>query len=90
MELFYNFKNTLKYIDNILNFNRKIKINKKNSEGEDEEYFGEVIEYDTKTAKYKCVFDDGTPEKFIELLSINSVISSLINEKDNEYESEDD
>jgi hypothetical protein len=94
MEVFINFLQTalliLKFINDVLNVIRKIKVKKKNSIGEEEEYFGEVISYDTKTEKYNCVFDDGTPEKFFELLSINNVISTLINDEDKECESEDD
>jgi len=67
-----------------------MKIKKKNSIGEEEEYYGEVIAYDTKTEKYTCVFDDGTPEKFFEFFSINNVISNLINDEDKESEMEDD
>ena len=48
------------------------------------------MQYDPKTEKYKCVFDDGTPEKFHEFLSINNVILILINEEGKDYESEDD
>ena len=58
--------------------------------GVDEEYFGEVVSYDVKTQKYKCIFDDGTPDKFDEHLSISTVISALIDEEEKESTSEED
>ena len=68
---------------------RNIKILKKNDIGENEEYFGEVVSYDCKTKKYLCIFDDGTPEKFSEYLSISTVISFLINDDETVPEMDD-
>ena len=47
------------------------------------------MSYDCKTKKYLCIFDDGTPEKFSEYLSISTVISFLINDDETVPEMDD-
>lgn len=74
---------------NLSNTIRNIKIKKQNNLSEVEEYYGEVLSYDPKSKKYECIFDDGTPSKFTEQLSITAVIDALIDDEiDNEIDDE--